>query len=154
MADSGGSPGKVAARAAPAGDSACAGKRLRSSQAHNAVAEAAASVEGDTPAYICLGAAEILKEYSLGVQRLPLDRVGVSPLNRPISGKHVHALGRRIVSVEGFCRFRYKYGWCHEPNPADPLEVTRNTNRGASCDKLLALVGNTPLYGCFAKTHL
>ena len=154
MADSGGSPGKVAARAAPAGDSASAGKRLRSSQAHNAVAGAAASVEGDTPAYICIGAAEVLKEYSLGVQRLPLDRVGVSPLNRPISGKHVHALGRRIVSVEGFCRFRYKHGWCHEPNPADPLEVTRNTNRGASCDKLLALVGNTPLYGCFAKTHL
>jgi len=96
----------------------------------------------------------VLKKRSKGVKRVPLDQLGVSPLNRAISGKHVHALGRRILSVEGFCRFRYNNGLAHEPNPLDPLEVSRYTNRAAKKDPLLALVPEKPLYGSFAKTHL
>ena len=55
----------------------------------------------------------------------------MSPLNRDMSGSHVYDLGRRTISVEGFVRFRYRQGWAHEPNPDDPLEVARNTNRVA-----------------------
>ncbi len=103
---------------------------------------------------MCLAAATLLKQFSTGVQRVPLEKLGVSPHNRAVSGKHVHKLGRRIVSVEGFCCFRYSNGWAHEPNPADPLEVARYTNRVARRDKLLALVPDVPLFGSFAKTHL
>ena len=79
---------------------------------------------------LCEVAQQALKQYSLGMHRIPLKELGVSPLNRDLSGTHVHELGRRIVSVEGFVRFRYQQGWAHEPNPEDPLEVARNTNRG------------------------
>ena len=109
---------------------------------------------GEAPEYVCLAAAELLRKYSTGVQRVPLEKLGVSPHNRAISGKHVHKLGRRIVSVEGFCRFRYQHGWAHEPNPHDVLEVSRYTNRVAERDKLLAPVPSVPLLGSFAKTHL
>ena len=104
--------------------------------------------------YVCCGGAEILKKHSLGIQRIPLKKLGVSPLNRKISGKHVHQLGLRIVSVESFQRYRYKYGWCHEPDPKDLLSVARATNEVAKRDKLLAPVPMEALFGSFAKTHL
>jgi hypothetical protein len=102
----------------------------------------------------CTAAAKVLQEAGLGVRRVPLNELGVSPLNRLISGKHMHQLGRRIVSVEGFARYRYKQGCCHEPDPADPLAVARATNLVASRDPLLAKVGEVPLKGSFMKTHL
>ena len=86
--------------------------------------------------------------------RVPLDQLGVSPLNRNLSGTHVHRLGRRITSVEGLLRFRYNHGWAHMPNPEDPLEVARNTNRVARATSLLAEVPEVALKGCIAKTHL
>ena len=87
---------------------------------------------------VCEQAHRVLQQYSLGVMRVPLKDLGVSPLNRPISGSHVHALGRRIVSVEGFVAWRYRHGWAHEPNPADPLDVAKNTNKvaGSTCSTL------------------
>jgi hypothetical protein len=109
--------------------------------------------EAEQP-YVCVAAAELLKQDGTGVQRIPLSKLGVSPYNRDVSGNHVHKLGRRILTVEGFCRYRYNHGWAHEPNPQDPLEVARCTNRVARRDKLLAPVPEVPLYGSFAKTHL
>ena len=96
----------------------------------------------------------MLQQYSLGVRRVPLQELGVSPLNRSISGTHVHALGRRILSVEGFVRWRYRHGWAHEANPEDPLEVARITNEVARATSLLAEVPMVPLLGSIAKTHL
>ena len=87
---------------------------------------------------ICEEAHGVLQRYSLGVMRLTLKELGVSPLNRPISGSQVHSLGRRIVSVEGFVQWRYRHGWAHEPNPDDPLEVARHTNRVVRATPLLA----------------
>ena len=98
-------------------------------------------------------ASRVLQHYSLGVQRVPLEDLGVSPVNRNLSGAHAHKLGRRIVSVEGFVRFRYQNGWAHEPNPDDPLGG-RNTNKGAGATSLLPEVPEVPLKGSFAKTHL
>ena len=103
---------------------------------------------------MCQEAHRILQQYSLGRMRVPLEELGVSPLNRAISGTHVHALGRRIMSVEGFVMFRYQRGWCHEPNPEDLLEVARNTNRVARATSLLSEVPMVPLKGSIAKTHL
>jgi hypothetical protein len=103
---------------------------------------------------MCQQAQKVLQQYSLGVHRLPLDGVGVSPLNRHISGSHVHALGERILTVEGFVVWRYRYGWAHEPNPADPMEVARNTNKVAGVTPLLVKVPMVALKGSIAKTHL
>ena len=53
---------------------------------------------------VCEEGAKVLQQYSLGIQRVPLKGLGVSLINRDISGSHVHALGRRILSVEGFVK--------------------------------------------------
>ena len=96
----------------------------------------------------------MLQKYSLGQSRVPLEELGVSPLNRPISGTHVHTLGRRIVSIEGFVLWRYRHGWAHEPNPEDPLEVAKHTNKLAKASAFLAEVPMVPLKGSLAKSHL
>ena len=48
----------------------------------------------------------LLKKFDLGESRIGADDLGVSPLNRLISARHVHGLGRRILEVEGFSRSR------------------------------------------------
>ena len=115
----------------------------------------AAAVTGEAPKLlICEQAQKVLRLYSMGTQRVPLDQLGVSLLNRAISGRHVHRLGRRIISFEAFVLWRYKHGWAHEPNPDDPLEVARHTNAVARATALLTEVPMVALKGSFAKTHL
>ena len=116
--------------------------------------DAGGDLAGDSSELICEAATRVLQKYSLGVMRVPLEELGVSPLNRKISGTHVHALGRCILSVEGFVRWRYRHGWAHEPNPEDPLEVARNTNAVARATALVPLVPMVPLKGSLAKSHL
>ena len=116
--------------------------------------DAGGDLAEDRPELICEAATRVLQKYSLGVMRVPLEELGVSPLNRKISGTHVHALGRRILSVEGFVQWRYRHGWAHEPNPADPLEVARNTNAVARATALLPQVPMVALKGSIAKSHL
>ena len=116
--------------------------------------DAGGDLAGDNSELICEAATRVLQKYSLGVMRVPLEELGVSPLNRKISGTHVHALGRRIMSVEGFVQWRYRHGWAHEPNPADPLEVARNTNTVALATALVPKVPMVPLKGSIAKSHL
>ena len=103
---------------------------------------------------VCEAAAALMHRHSKGVQRIPLDRMGISPFNRRINGPYVHKLGKRILTVEGFARLRYQQGWCHEPNPEDPLAVARCTNAAAKGSGLLAPVPMVPLFGSFAKSHL
>ena len=135
-------------------------KRLGSKAPLEALSEAAEEADESSETkesstlLVCELAQQALSKYSLGVMRIPLQELGVSPLNRDVSGCHVHDLGRCIISVEGFVRFRYRQGWAHEPNPDDPLEVARNTNRVARATPLLAEVPMVPLKDSFAKTHL
>ena len=55
----------------------------------------------ETKSLICEEAHRVLQQYTLGVQHVSLKGLGVNPINRSTCGSHVHALGRRIVSVEG-----------------------------------------------------
>ena len=96
----------------------------------------------------------VLASFSEGISRIPLNQLGISWLNRPVSGGHSHNIGRRIVSVEGFVRFRYKNGICHRGDPSDPMRIAKRTNDIAKRDPLLAPVPMAVLLGCCAKSHL
>ena len=94
---------------------------------------------------------------SKGRMRVPLDDLGPALFNRqglPTCGRHCNELGKRIVDVEGFATFRYDFGYCHEPDPANPLAVSEHGNKMADRDPLLPRLGAKPLKGVFAKTHL
>ena len=122
--------------------------------AARAAAVADSNVATAADSKVCMAAADVLKRFGKGKQRIPLEQLGISPLNRAISGKHVHTLGRRILSVEGFCVYRYRAGICHEWDPENALAVAHYTNRQARRDPLLAPVPEVPLFGSFAKSHL
>lgn len=64
----------------------------------------------------------MLSKCGTGVRRLALGELG---LNRAMSCQHEHDLGR-MLSVQGFARFRYRQGWCHEPSGTDPLAVVQD----------------------------
>ena len=144
-------PSKSAGRAA--GAAAVAGAAAGAVAGAAAGSAAGPAVEAEQQK-ICQAAADVLKRFGKGKQRIPLEQMGISPLNRVISGKHVHMLGRRILSVESFATFRYRFGLCHDWDPQDPLAVANFTNRAARRDALLAPVPEVPLYGSFAKSHL
>ena len=101
--------------------------------------------------------AKKLLSYRKGRERIPLHSLGPALFNRQgamTSGRHCHDLGKRILFKEAFAEFRYNEGWCHEPDPSDPLSVSRHGNAMASKDELLPVLPATPLFGVFAKTHL
>ena len=94
---------------------------------------------------------------SKGRIRVPLTDLGPALFNRrgaATCGRHCHDLGKRILSVEGFATYRYTAGWCHEPDPDDPLAVARHGNAMAAKDRYLPKLPMKPLKGVFAKTHL
>ena len=94
---------------------------------------------------------------SKGRMRVPLEDLGPALFNRqglPTCGRHCNELGKRIVQVEGFATFRYDFGYCHEPDPANQLAVSEHGNKMADRDPLLPRLGAKPLKGVFAKTHL
>ena len=105
---------------------------------------------------VTAGAKRVLS-LSKGRMRVPLDDLGPALFNRhglPTCGRHCHELGKRIVEVEGFATFRYEFGYCHEPDPANPFAVSQHGNKMADRDPLLPRLGAKPLKGVFAKTHL
>ena len=101
-------------------------------------------------------AMNVLK-MSKGIVRVPLQDLGPALFNRDgenTSGQHCLKLARRILTLEGFATFRYVAGYCHEPDPADPLAVSRHGNKMQAKDTVLPRLPSKPLKGVFAKTHL
>ncbi len=89
--------------------------------------------------------------------RVPLEDLGPALFNRhgaATCGKHCHELAKRILTMEGFATFRYVAGFCHEPDPMNPLSVSNHGNSMAEMDELLPRLPMKPLKGVFAKTHL
>ena len=102
------------------------------------------------------GAKWVLQEYSSGIRRLSLFDVGVSWLNRnggPISGKHSHAVGCKVVYEQGLQRFIYQNGICHEGDPSNMARVYEHTKSFTDKDPLLAAARDSMVYGSIAKTH-
>jgi hypothetical protein len=100
----------------------------------------------------------VLKHYSLGCSRIPLEGMAIAYFNRGgdgVNGRHAQANFRRINDEEGFHVWRYRRGLCIQPDPADPLRHAIFTNQKVAKQRtLLAEVQERPLPGCFAKTHL
>ena len=94
---------------------------------------------------------------SKGVTRVPIEELGPALFNRhgeATSSAHCLKLAKRILTLEGFATFRYVAGFCHDPDPADPLSVSRHGNSMQSKDNSLPRLPAKPLKGVFAKTHL
>ena len=58
----------------------------------------------------------------------------------PTSGRHCLNLAKRILTIEGFATYRYTAGYCHEPDPNNPLAVSKHGNQMA---EVLANLGRT-----------
>jgi len=99
-------------------------------------------------------AAFILENYDAGIRRIPLWELGLSWLSRPISSKHMSALGRRINFTDHFHRFKYECGYAHEPDPANPSRVYETTLQTTEKDALFARARRTMIFGSFGKTQL
>ena len=118
---------------------------------------AAASNQGRPSAALVNDDAMGALRMSKGVVRVPLEDMGLALFNRngeATSGAHCLKLAKRILTLEGFATFRYVAGFCHEPDPADPLAVSRHGNSMQAKDNSLPRLPAKPLKGVFAKTHL
>ncbi len=101
-------------------------------------------------------AMDVLK-FSKGIVRVQLEDLGPALFNRQgaaTSGQHCLQLAERILTLEGFATFRYVAGFCHEPDPDNPLGVARHGNLMQAHDTVLPRYPLKPLKGIFAKTHL
>ena len=100
----------------------------------------------------------VLKTYSKGVTRVPLEKMACSPINRGglgVHGKHCHDLYQPIANRDGLAVWRYNRGLMLSPNPAKPFENADFTNEYVSRQReLLAPVSREHHPGAFSKTHL
>ena len=100
----------------------------------------------------------VLKTYSKGVTRVPLEKIACSPLNRGgvgVHGKHCHNLYKKIAGRDGLAVWRYNRGLMLSANPAKPFENADFTNEYVGRQReLLAPVTREHHPGAFSKTHL
>ena len=100
----------------------------------------------------------VLKTYSKGVSRRPLEKMACSFLNRRGTGvyaRHAHDVYRRIATKEGLAAWRYSRGLMLSPNPDKPFENADFTNAYVARQRgLLAPVTREHHPGAFSKTHL
>ena len=112
-----------------------------------------ASNQVDATEVVSQGAQHALS-MSKGVARIPLEDLGPAVFNRkgnPTSGRHCVNLSERMLRVEGFATFRYVAGYCHEPNPDEPLAVCRHGSRMAERDPLLPKLPTRALKGVLQR---
>eukprot|EP00969_Alexandrium_andersonii_P203277 8982571-Alexandrium_andersonii.AAC.1 len=72
---------------------------------------------------VCFQARKVLR-LSAGRRRVALEELAPAKFNRhgaALSGRRIKELAERIMRAEGFAAYRYGAGWCHAPDPSDPL---------------------------------
>ena len=115
----------------------------------------ASAPKKDIATLMCVRAEAVTKKWGRGLSRKHVSELGVSTLNRSISWKHVHYVSRQIFEKEGFTRLRYKIAMCRDPNPADQLEVWRNSKKITdAAGGRLAPHPKKALSGNLMKNHL
>ena len=99
----------------------------------------------------------VLKTFSKGISRIPLEKMACSIINRGglgCHGKHCHDLFVRITRG-GLAVWRYNRGLSLSPNPNNPFENADFTNEYVSRQReLLAPVTHEHHPGAFSKSHL
>ena len=102
-------------------------------------------------------AAKVLKEFSLGISRVPLEKMACATFNRNglgVNGAHAHSVFK-LIKEQGMVLWRYQHGYCIQPHPDRPMEHARFTNSYVEKQRgMLAPVADKPLLGSFGKTHL
>ena len=100
----------------------------------------------------------VLKTFSKGVTRCPLEKMACSPLNRAglgVHARHCHELYEPIATRDGLAVWRYSRGLMLSPNPDKPFENADFTNAYVNNQRgLLAPVTREHHPGAFSKTHL
>ena len=100
----------------------------------------------------------VLKSYSKGVSRRPLEKMVASCINRRgsgVFGRRAHDLYKPIAGNEGLAVWRYNRGLMLSPNPDNPFENADFTNDYVSRQRnLLAPVTREHHPGAFSKMHL
>ena len=115
-----------------------------------------AATQQEKSTHVCVEAAQMLKKAK-GRRRILLSDLGPAQFNRfgcPLSGKQILGLAERILVKEGFAKYRYVAGWCHEPDPGNDLDIYHHAVDLARTDPVLPHYSKKPLYGCFRKNHL
>lgn len=94
-------------------------------------------------------------KYGIGTMRMDIWSLGPSILNRAISDKYMHALGRQIFDNEGFSRMRYQKVTVLEidPNKASETHDHANTLAQRSGGRI-APPRKRELSSCLTKNHL
>ena len=127
-----------------------------------------ASEDDQGPKTACsqeISPAEFLQKYSSERRLIPLNRLGVHPINRkgkPLNGAQVLSLMIRFRKGsrgggEDFQHYRYMPARVVEPDPQDPNATLRHTNNMAAIDHRIRPVAdpsNKGLFGLFSKSHL
>ena len=105
---------------------------------------------------LCVRGNDIRKKFSLGVRRMALDDIGVSPFNRAVSWKHAYYVQKQIDTAEGFTRFRYKEAIVLAPDPKDSESVFRHTRTicEAAGGHLAPPAPGGAMFGALTKNHL
>ena len=90
-------------------------------------------------------------------ERVKLEDLGPATFNRGgtvTDSQHCRTLMAHILTEAAFATHLYNQGYCHEPNPKDPLMVAKHGNQMHGKDPTLPRLPETALKGVFAKTHL
>ena len=93
---------------------------------------------------------------SRGRRRIHLEELAPAEFNRfnkPLSGKHVLALGIRILKDQGSATYRYVAGWCHDAPIDDKLRIWRHASKSGSADPILPIHPKRALKDVFRKIH-
>ena len=101
-------------------------------------------------------ASNLVAKYNKGLTRVPLEQLGVSRHNRPISFRYVHSKLKKILYEEGFSKMRYQFAIAIEPEDGDKFAANVRTNEeAADSNGMLPTVGvDSPRFGLLTKNHL
>ena len=110
------------------------------------------------PSESAMSPQEFLQKYSSERRLIPLNRLGVHPINRkgkPLNGAQVMALMMRFRKWskgggEDFQIYRYSPARVVEPDPSDPGATARHTNNMAAIDHRIRSVEDSTNKGLFA----
>lgn len=95
------------------------------------------------------------RNYSIGVMRVDVWSLGPSPMNRAVSDKYMHALGRQIMDKEGFSRMRYNKVTVLDVDPINPSDVYEHAHAIAKrSGGRVAAPRMKDLNACLTKNHL